>query len=671
MKKVIGILLALYLLTFLFGDDQVNWPDIYIDESVAPGGVGSLADPYSDFDEINWTTGGDNSIFDWYAGAEDASVTINLQRGEEWREQLAVGESGSATYPIIIRPYGSGAKPIIMESVTMNGTGNWTAAAENEDWTMNVDASWDGFTDGWFRNLVVADAVGGNGTQIRIRVESHSTVGVPITGASVGEQHGVNLEDFGEAPTRILFDTNPGYVLDPAEEKWSDWVNYTWTDGNAHLIHINVDDVAGNVYRRLVNVGTCYLQRDDGDRTLVQDVTELAADGNIDFLNRIEVRTANTWYSDTTAPDGGDVGNLIMDSEASIGVKIANKVDLDTQGEFWYDSGNTNVWMYSVGNPATVYSGDIECTKLIHNVIVNNEEYITIENLDIRYGAYNGVDISGGSDHIIVQNCDVSYIGGGYFVGTTRSGNGINQWEAGDDIIFRYNNISQVYDYAISTHGGAGPYDKTNQKFYYNIIHNCEAAFEIMVYNENSDLDDIYFENNTCYDSGDVWSHAQRSGGSASIANHIDIIQSDSETGGSVYIRNNIFKDSVEEAVSIGDYYPDIANLVLDYNCYYKASGDMIYYQGDTYTMAQFAAYQAAKGKDASSIATDPLMIDETNIDFRLLMASPCVDAGTDVGLTVDYRGRSIRHAPDIGAYEDPTNVLFLSKLFKYLKETK
>ena len=45
--------------------DQVNFPDIYLDESVAPGGVGSLADPYSDFSEINWTTGGDNSIFDW------------------------------------------------------------------------------------------------------------------------------------------------------------------------------------------------------------------------------------------------------------------------------------------------------------------------------------------------------------------------------------------------------------------------------------------------------------------------------------------------------------------------------------------------------------------------------------------------------------------------------
>lgn len=57
----------------------------------------------------------------------------------------------------------------------------------------------------------------------------------------------------------------------------------------------------------------------------------------------------------------------------------------------------------------------------------------------------------------------------------------------------------------------------------------------------------------------------------------------------------------------------------------------------------------------------DPLFIDAAIADFRLLMASPCINKGTDVGLTRDYQGRSIRHAPDIGAYEDPTNVLFLS----------
>ena len=52
-------------------------------------------------------------------------------------------------------------------------------------------------------------------------------------------------------------------------------------------------------------------------------------------------------------------------------------------------------------------------------------------------------------------------------------------------------------------------------------------------------------------------------------------------------------------------------------------------------------------------------------------MASLCIDAGVDVGLTVDYEGKAIRHAPDIGAYENQTNAVFMARLFKYLKERK
>ena len=38
--------------------------------------------------------------------------------------------------------------------------------------------------------------------------------------------------------------------------------------------------------------------------------------------------------------------------------------------------------------------------------------------------------------------------------------------------------------------------------------------------------------------------------------------------------------------------------------------------------------------------------------DYRLQSTSPCIDAGTDVGLTEDYAGNPIYGAPDIGAYE-------------------
>jgi len=48
----------------------------------------------------------------------------------------------------------------------------------------------------------------------------------------------------------------------------------------------------------------------------------------------------------------------------------------------------------------------------------------------------------------------------------------------------------------------------------------------------------------------------------------------------------------------------------------------------------------------------DPLFNDASAGNFRLRRDSPCIDAGTDVGLTADFDGNGFRGAPDIGAYE-------------------
>ncbi len=51
-------------------------------------------------------------------------------------------------------------------------------------------------------------------------------------------------------------------------------------------------------------------------------------------------------------------------------------------------------------------------------------------------------------------------------------------------------------------------------------------------------------------------------------------------------------------------------------------------------------------------VAADPLLASAT--DARLAVGSPCIDAGSDVGLTVDFDGHAIPYggAPDIGAHE-------------------
>ena len=69
----------------------------------------------------------------------------------------------------------------------------------------------------------------------------------------------------------------------------------------------------------------------------------------------------------------------------------------------------------------------------------------------------------------------------------------------------------------------------------------------------------------------------------------------------------------------------------------------------------------AAKAGDgtysgSSLWATDPLFTDAANNNFTLQASSPCINAGTSVGLTIDYLGITVPLPagtnPDIGAYE-------------------
>jgi len=83
--------------------------EIYIDSGADPGGDGSYGSPYDAVGDINWTTGGANSIYDWVAADHD--VFINFAGGGSYTSGLAVDTSGVEGHPITIRPYGSGDKP--------------------------------------------------------------------------------------------------------------------------------------------------------------------------------------------------------------------------------------------------------------------------------------------------------------------------------------------------------------------------------------------------------------------------------------------------------------------------------------------------------------------------------------------------------------------------------
>jgi len=77
-------------------------------------------------------------------------------------------------------------------------------------------------------------------------------------------------------------------------------------------------------------------------------------------------------------------------------------------------------------------------------------------------------------------------------------------------------------------------------------------------------------------------------------------------------------------------------------------------------------------GKATYCFSTSPGFVDAAGHDFHLLSTSPCINAGTDVGLTEDYAGNPIIGAPDIGAYEyqeEDEDTLILPAIKKAIKK--
>jgi len=103
-------------------------------------------------------------------------------------------------------------------------------------------------------------------------------------------------------------------------------------------------------------------------------------------------------------------------------------------------------------------------------------------------------------------------------------------------------------------------------------------------------------------------------------------------------IKNNIF---AYQENGIGSIWTNdsqsAATLSAGYNCVYRAGGN------------------PRRAKDPGDVwGLNPLFVNEANSDYHLQSQSPCVDKGTDMGVTDDFDGRSRPQGAgfDIGAYE-------------------
>jgi len=130
-----------------------------------------------------------------------------------------------------------------------------------------------------------------------------------------------------------------------------------------------------------------------------------------------------------------------------------------------------------------------------------------------------------------------------------------------------------------------------------------------------------------------------------------------------IYIKNNIFhSDSADKPVYwvryLGGATPTNTNSAWDYNVYNipSNSDNRDWYDGSAALL--LADWRSTWTQDVNSQgnAVDPLLVNgggsyALETDFTLQSGSPCIKAGTNVGLDEDYGGTWVFGPIDIGAY--------------------
>jgi len=556
--------------------DQADFPDIYIDSSVEAGGVGSEADPYSAFSEINWGATGDNSITDYYAGGASASVTINLKRGQEWRELFLTGHAGTADYPIIVRAYGVGDNPMINGSVDVTTASfKWTASQ--------------GGTNEYFLEA----AAGGNPSLASVPIQifrddvrcllAWVVAGTQTELGSMGDlewEWGHNAADEAAPNSKAVFETiyirddsgdpdTSGVVIEASSLEYPVLVSHDYITFDGVDIEKS-NNQGARVYGHHVtfqNLSSLYNLR-AGIRIYTG-----ADDCTLDTCEFGE-----SWGDAITL--GGSYGNIVYrlhitgcaihDAEyvegvsylSAAGIKAFALEDSVIEKSTWYACQFGAIRLDGGAQP--------ESWGCRYNVIRENNIYgcgdISRPQLDVEFSGYNIFafnwlhDPYEGSDNLkfsrsgCVNNVALCNISEGA-TSVQANGAGFRNWLlAGDNFYIG------------------------------NLAYNCRLGFDF-------------------------------------------------KTGSGSYLRNNIAFGCATYAMRVED---EFYSLDSDYNCFYNAGSNPIFENAIGSGSYSVAEWFALTGTEENSIQSDPLCTDPESGDFTLQSESPCI--GTGAVLDPEYQ---------------------------------
>jgi Right handed beta helix region len=298
-------------------------------------------------------------------------------------------------------------------------------------------------------------------------------------------------------------------------------------------------------------------------------------------------------YSDTIAVDGWAVINNEIAYNQSYGFEIINKCT------------NWNIEGNSVhGNCSSAAANFTAGIKLI-GATLNN---ITVQNNQVYA---NGLGLT--SD----------YKGAGIWLDTVDTG-----------CIIRYN---EVYN-----------------NNYYGIL------------NEATSTTSIYY--NICYNNRDTGISISRNNHNCQVYNNVCYAnkQGISVVGDFPGQANNMVNNMIKNNISFGNTSRQLLTAnggendgrygygnIYEYNCFGQAASNFIEW-GNGGSKSTYPAWEISYGRSTHSVQVDPQLTNPASSDFRLQSASPCINAGVNVGLTQDFFGNAVPRngGPDVGAAE-------------------
>ena len=655
MKKTIIILIICFLSTLAIG--QTTY---YVSASMG-------SDSYNG---QSTTVSGSNGPWRTLAAISSRSFkagdVILLRRGDSWTETLTVSSSG-----ISIGAYGSGNDPVI------NGA--------------NVITGWSLYNSS--RNIWVASVSGtGNVNQVFVDGTRQTIARWPNTGWQ-------KISETSSNNTSIK-----SSVLNQTTDYWKGCnviYRYNWAFSEANITASS----PGNNSITFTGAPSSYTPQKDWGFYIEGKLEELDIPGEY-FFN------VNNRLLYIALPAGKNPTNSKI--EASIrdyGISATSRNNVTIQDLRVINTGNTGIYFLNSSNNQILnckveYSKrngfDIRRTSgTMSNITIDGCNISQVDGGGSKFAT--GIMVEGFISNVIIRNSILEDISSD--LASPRWGSGIYIGTGVSNASILNNLITRTSKNGIHLSSQSGPTRIAN-----NTLHNCITLLDdaggiymngnqtgtVVEYNILSDFPgskqgapDNYnpFTIGLYSDAAGNFGATFR-GNVVSGCTHGALLHLSYNTtlvnntfynnrGSSIYLSeraqnqvvNNVIKNNICYGIGSSQYtlsiirHPSSTLPVgqIDNNLYYNPNNSTQFRFGNTgspLNVLTYAQWRSKTGVDAghdrNSLSTNPLLVNVSANNFQLTSSSPCLDAGTDVGLPKDIIGTVIPkgNAPDIGAYE-------------------